>query len=107
MHGELLYLTQRDFTPAAVHAETQIHQGSNISDKEISQGSDKLETQGDAMIGTDRLTPSFMSNLATLMRIPTDLSKWRRSWIGGKKSIIIITVSTATINGKISSVFSF
>ena len=51
IRDELLYLDQRTFTPASVHAETLIHQGSTRSEKEILHGSDKgKETRGNVMI---------------------------------------------------------
>ena len=44
--------------------------------------------------------PYLTSNLEILAPIPTDLSQWRRSCLGGIKSIMIRTVSTAMINGE-------
>ena len=51
VHDELLDLARRDFTSASVHVEPLIHQGRNISEREIRQGGDKdKETQGYVMI---------------------------------------------------------
>ena len=83
-----LYLSRRAFTSEDVRAEPLIRQGHNKSERETRQGSEKFETQGDVIIwayGVNRLMPSSMSNSATMTKIPTSLSKWRRSWLGGKK----------------------
>ena len=48
---ELLYLSQRAFTSASVHAEPLIHQGGTRSEQEIRQDSDKhKDMRGDVMI---------------------------------------------------------
>ena len=41
IHNKLLYLSQRAFTSAYVHAKPLIHQGHTRSEQEICQGSDK------------------------------------------------------------------
>ena len=41
------------------------------------------------------MKPLLTSKLVTLMRIPTNMKQWQRSWISGKQSKGISTVSTA------------
>ena len=48
-----------------------------------------------------------MSNLATIMRIPTNTIQWWRSWLGGNLSLKISTIITVTIKGNIFSVCYF
>ena len=55
----------------------------------------------------DRLKPSLTSKLATLIRIPTNMSQWRHSWLGEKQPRRISMVSTSTINRDIFSVCCF
>ena len=54
-----------------------------------------------------RLTPSHTSNLATLTWIHTNMIQWQRSWLGGKLSRKISTVSTVTINRFFSVCYFF
>ena len=50
VRDKLLYLAWRAFNSAAVSAKPLIRQGRNRSEREIRQGSEKIETQGDVMI---------------------------------------------------------
>ena len=50
MREKILYLAWQSFTSEAVRAEPLIYKVRNRSEREIRQGSDKLETRGDVMI---------------------------------------------------------
>ena len=47
--GTLLYLARQDFPSEAVYQKLLIHQGYSISEREIHQGSDILETRGNVL----------------------------------------------------------
>ena len=61
--GKLLYIERRALTSTSVWSEPLIHPVRNISERDIRQGSDKLETQGDVIIQGlwDRHTDSIIN----------------------------------------------
>ena len=50
MHDKLLYLSQQDLPSACIFVKPLIHQGQGISEGELLQDSDILDTIGDVLI---------------------------------------------------------
>ena len=104
VRDKLLYLAWRALPSSYVSGKPLIHQGRRISEREIRQGSDILETRGDVLISglwyrqTGAIINFKLSNddTDTYRFDPTEkILAWRDK----KKRINM--VSTATINGNI------
>ena len=103
---KLLYLTRWAFTLSSVHSKPLIQQDRTRLERRSVRGVKNTRSCGvtswSEVYGIVSLNPSLTSDLVTLTRIINIISQWRRSWLSGKKSRRISTVSNAMINRNFS-----